>query len=71
MEIALESMVRQRVCLSGGVFELEPGERIHTEYSYKYTIEGFRHLARKAAFELEQAWTDEHRLFAVLYLVHR
>ncbi len=71
MEIFLESLAPQRVSVAGRVFEFARGERIHTEYSYKYTVDGFCHLARKANFELEQAWTDGNRMFAVLYLVRR
>jgi L-histidine Nalpha-methyltransferase len=41
------------------------GERIHTENSCKYTIEGFASLLRDAGFRDPQAWTDENGWFAV------
>ena len=40
------------------------GETIHTENSYKYTIESFNALAQGAGFAPLQAWSDG--MFAVL-----
>jgi uncharacterized SAM-dependent methyltransferase len=37
------------------------GESIHTECSYKYSVEGFHALAAQAGFEPEQVWTDPMR----------
>jgi L-histidine N-alpha-methyltransferase len=45
------------------------GEAILTEYSHKYTLEGFAEMARKAGFEVGKVWTDEDRLFSVQYLL--
>ena len=44
-------------------------ERIHTEYSYKYTIESFSKLAAQVGLSLENYWTDENELFSVQYYV--
>lgn len=41
------------------------GERIHTENSYKWTIERFTQLLHAAGFSEAQAYTDEQRWFAV------
>ena len=46
------------------------GERILTEFSHKYTIDGFAELASQAGFSLRQFWTDSQQIFAVLYFVH-
>jgi uncharacterized SAM-dependent methyltransferase len=46
----------------------EAGETIHTENSYKYTVEGFSDLARTAGWATEEVWTDDDRYFAVLGL---
>jgi dimethylhistidine N-methyltransferase len=43
------------------------GEKIITEYSYKYAPDGFIALAREAGFEFVQMWTDNARLFGVFY----
>lgn len=44
-------------------------ERIHTEYSYKYTIDGFSQLAAQADLKLKNYWIDEHELFSVQYYI--
>lgn len=71
MELSLESLVPQRVSVAGKSFDFRAGERIHTEYSHKYTIDGFCQLADSVNFELEQCWTDSDDAFAVLLLAHR
>ena len=37
----------QTVTVAGRAFEFRTGETIHTENSYKYTVESFRALARE------------------------
>ncbi|MCW5657963.1 MAG: L-histidine N(alpha)-methyltransferase [Burkholderiaceae bacterium] len=49
----------------GGERRLAEGERIHTENSYKYTVEGFDRLLRQAGYARTACWTDERRWFAV------
>lgn len=44
-------------------------ERIHTEYSYKYTIESFSQMATQAGLKLENYWIDDNELFSVQYYV--
>jgi uncharacterized SAM-dependent methyltransferase len=46
-------------------FDFEPGESIHTENSYKYSIDGFRQLAAEAGYAAVKAWTDRKGLFAL------
>jgi dimethylhistidine N-methyltransferase len=41
------------------------GESIHTENSYKYTVDGFQALARRAGFTPRQVWTDPRGWFSV------
>ncbi len=45
------------------------GEKIHTESSYKYTVERFAELAARAGLSLEKTWYDPRSLFSVHYLV--
>ena len=45
------------------------GEAILTEYSHKYTLEGFAAMAQKAGFAVRQVWTDDDGLFSVQYCV--
>ena len=39
-------------------FAFAAGETIHTENSYKYSVEEFQALAREAGFEPEHCWVD-------------
>ena len=50
IEMHLLSTRDQRVRVAGQTFALREGESIHTESSYKYSIEGFHDLARRAGF---------------------
>ncbi|HVO05516.1 MAG TPA: L-histidine N(alpha)-methyltransferase [Burkholderiaceae bacterium] len=50
---------------SGGERTLAAGERIHTENSYKYTLDGFDRLLHEAGFARTTRWTDERDWFAV------
>lgn len=56
------------VTLGKESFILANGEHIHTENSYKYSIDEFHELARMAGFEVERVWTDDEQLFSVHYL---
>jgi dimethylhistidine N-methyltransferase len=70
VEIYLVSCCEQTVQIGEHLFEFATGERIFTEYSHKYSIEGFANIAAEAGFTLHQYWSDEEKLFAVLHLVH-
>lgn len=67
IEMHLLSKREQRVTVAGHGFRFNPGESIHTENSYKYTIESFQALARQAGFEPRKVWTDPDALFSVHY----
>jgi len=67
IEMHLESTTRQRVSIGGHVFSFGEGERIWTESSYKYTVEGFAELAASAGYRLESVWKDPADLFSVQY----
>lgn len=55
----------------GGGRSFAQGERIHTENSYKWTVDAFTRLLRAAGFAEPQVWTDaaqsEDGRFAVLW----
>jgi dimethylhistidine N-methyltransferase len=69
IEMHLSSRARQTVIVAGEPVRFEQGETILTEYSYKYTLEGFADLANSAGFRIERTWTDPERLFCVELLV--
>lgn len=68
VEISLVSRRDQTVEVGGEAFEFARGEAIHTEYSHKYTIDGFAEMAARAGLTLRREWTDPKRYFAVLHL---
>jgi L-histidine Nalpha-methyltransferase len=66
IEMHLEAVRDLRVHWPGGGRSFARGERIHTENSYKYDIEGFARLLHAAGFHHSAAWTDDRRWFAVV-----
>lgn len=68
IEMHLVSQGRQRVRIKDQTFRFEKGESIHTENSYKYTVDAFRSLARQAGFGAGRVWFDNDQLFSVHYL---
>ena len=69
VEMHLVSDRAQHVRVAGQRFPFAAGESIHTESSYKYSIEEFQRLAERAGFASRRVWTDPRRLFSVQYLV--
>ncbi|WP_338849665.1 L-histidine N(alpha)-methyltransferase [Massilia sp. W12] len=51
----------------GGARRFERGESIHTENSYKYTLDEFAALLKRASFAVKQVWQDEDAWFSVIY----
>ena len=68
IEMHLVSDIAQTVHVRGHAFRFEAGEHIHTENSHKFTIDGFRAIARRAGFEPDTVWTDADNLFSVHWL---
>lgn len=65
IEMLLISRRAHEVKIAGKRFAFAAGETIRTEYSHKYSIDGFHRMATAAGFEPEAVWTDERSLFAV------
>ena len=68
VEISLVSRRAQVVAVGGEVIEFAKGEAINTEYSHKYTIDGFAAMAADAGLTLRREWTDKNGYFAVAHL---
>src|SRR5262249_14382798 len=64
IEMYLVSREAQTVHLGGQAFHLARGERICTEYSYKYSREDFAGLARAAGLAVRALWSDDAGLFS-------
>ena len=67
--IRLVSTKDQVVHLGDTKIDITDGEGILTEYSHKYTLEGFAEMAKRADFRVAKVWTDPAQLFSVQYLV--
>lgn len=65
IEIYIKSLADQIVTVAGRAIRFTAGERIHAEYSYKYTIAEFQRLAGRAGFRPMRHWTDRGELFSV------
>lgn len=68
IEMHLVSKEPQTVKLDGGTISFATGETLHTENSYKYSLESFTTLIEAAGFRLQKSWLDEQRLFSVHFL---
>jgi dimethylhistidine N-methyltransferase len=68
VEMYLVSLESQEVRIGKLCVQLAKGERILTEHSYKYTLEGFRDLAATQDLAVKHVWTDANALFSVQYL---
>lgn len=68
IEMYLRSKTEQKYEVLGHYINFEPDELIHTEHSYKYTLEGIGELAERAGLVLQKSWLDEDELFSVSYL---
>jgi L-histidine Nalpha-methyltransferase len=69
IEMHLISRKPQSVRLLGTTFSFRTGESIHTESSYKYSVERFGALARGSGWKVRQTWTDADKMFSVHALV--
>ncbi|MEN9868036.1 MAG: L-histidine N(alpha)-methyltransferase [Pseudomonadota bacterium] len=67
IEMHLQARVAQTVSWPGGQRHFAAGERIHTENSYKYTMQSFLDLLEQAGFGRAKYWCDENRWFAVFH----
>jgi L-histidine Nalpha-methyltransferase len=65
IEMHLEARQGLSVSWPGGERRFAAGERIHTENSCKYTVEGFDALLRRAGYAHTRCWTDDRGWFAV------
>lgn len=66
IEVYIESRSSQSVSIRklDMNVQLHEGERIHTENSHKYDMEGLRRLAEATGFELARTWLDQHERFS-------
>jgi dimethylhistidine N-methyltransferase len=67
IEMYLEARHALTVKWQGGERRFGEGERIHTENSYKYTVENFVHLLHQSGWAVTQTWRDRKNWFMVCH----
>ncbi len=65
IEMHLASLKRQKVKVAGETIEFSAGETIHTENSYKYSIDSLAALARGVGWQQAGVWTDPRNYFSI------
>lgn len=68
IEMHLVSLRDQQVRIGPSAICFNKHETIHTESSYKYSVDGFASLANHAGWTVKHVWTDPESLFSVQYL---
>ncbi len=68
IEMRLRSLRNQSIRIDDQFFHINEGDEILTEYSHKYTVEGFTTMADEAGWSCRAVWYDPKRYFAVMYL---
>jgi dimethylhistidine N-methyltransferase len=66
IEMHLQAKANTTVRWPGAQRSFSRGERIHTEHSYKYTVESFADLLERAGWTHAQTWSDARGWFAVV-----
>jgi len=65
IEMHIVSRRAQEVVIRRRLFKFAAHESIHTENSYKYSIEQFQALAHSAGWRPRRLWTDADQMFSV------
>jgi uncharacterized SAM-dependent methyltransferase len=68
IEMHIKSLRDQTVSIGEDKIHFTKGETIHTENSYKYSIDEFTSIARESGFTVTDVWTDSKEWFSVQYL---
>ena len=74
MESYLVSQAAQKVFIEeiGQIFNFQPWEPIHTEYSYKFLQSDIEALAAETGYMVEKEFRDSHRFFSdCIWRVHK
>ncbi len=65
IEMHLAAMKRQKVRILGETIDFRAGETIHTENSYKYSVDSLNALAGGVGWMPIKAWTDAKKYFVI------
>lgn len=67
IEMHLESLAEQEFTLDGHNIRFFKGETVHTENSYKYSVEEFSSMLNKSGFSEVGNWTDSKGNYALFW----
>ncbi|HLT22497.1 MAG TPA: L-histidine N(alpha)-methyltransferase [Bacteriovoracaceae bacterium] len=67
VEMHLVSKIDQTVVIKGEEISLMKGETIHTESSYKYSIDEFCSICAELRLKLRKYWKDPENMFCMYY----
>ena len=70
IEMHLVSGCQQTVTIADQEIHFEEGESIHTENSYKYSVDDFKELVSDW-YSVEKVWTDDRDYFSLQYLTKK
>ena len=65
IEMHLASLKRQKVKVAGETVDFRAGETIHTENSYKYSVDSLKALARGVGWLPDGMWSDADGYFCI------
>ncbi len=68
IEMHLVSKKDQTVKILNKKIKLRQGESIHTENSYKYSVNSFKSLAESSGFKIKKVMTDQKAFFGIFVL---
>jgi len=68
IEMYLVSQVEQQVHIGDLSIRLGPAEHILTEVSYKYSLDRFARIVRRAGLQVVRVWTDPQQDFSLQWL---
>lgn len=65
IEMHLIAQKSHSVEIKGHSIDFKKGESIHTENSYKYSLDSFKSLAEASGFQSVKHWVDNEQLFSI------
>ena len=70
IEIYLRSLAKQTVQIPNAelMLEIDDGELIHTENSYKYTISQIKQMFTITGYQIKDMWNDDNRYYSLVLL---
>ena len=68
IEMHLISNEKQKVRIFGEIISFKKGETIHTENSYKYSLQDFQKVLNQSGFKQGKILTDRKKYFAIFLL---